>query len=668
MSTEKTTATALDEQVGVAEDMKKNSNGESTVNEEITANHPKDDPGLEMTAENKSPGATEVGDTGNGTASVPVDFSDEEAQASADAPEFNLEGEDEISEDSESINLTGMNKSQLLDMFAQIMSEKPVHTLRKDIEAIKIAFYKLHRSQYEAARKAFVDGGGAPEDFVPPTDADEQRLKDLFAEYRRHRDEYLSKLERTKEENLATKLRIIDELKELTDGGETPNSTFNQFRELQQRWRDTGPVPQANVKDLWETYNHYVEVFYNYIKINKELRDLDLKRNYETKIALCEEAEALLLESSIVSAFHKLQKLHDQWRETGPVAKEFKETMWERFREASSRINKQHQEHFEGLKDEQKRNLDMKEELCVRTEELTNGMWTSRKEWDKASEDLIEIQKIWKTIGFAPKKENTKIYERFRTACDKLFENKRAFYQDIKSEMDQNLLVKTELCEAAEAIMNSEDWKKSTDELIALQKKWKEVGPVPRRQSDAIWKRFRVACDNFFERKSQHFSEKDSEFDNNLAKKRALLAEIAEADIAAGGFDMIKDFQRRWSEVGFVPIKLKEAIQKEYKAAMDKAFSILRSAGHADNINRFRNKIDNMKGGGEKRITHERDRLYNRVKQLESEIALLENNIGFFANSKNAEGMIADVQRKIDKAKVEMATAIEKIKLIDSQE
>lgn len=595
-----------------------------------------------------------------------VDFSDEEALLAAEAPEFKLEGDEEHEEGGENVDLAGMNKLRLLDIFAQLLSEKPIQTIRKDVEAIKVAFYKMHRAEMEAQKKAFIESGGAAEDFVPAPDAAEQRLKDLFAEYRKRRDEYISTLERSKQDNLLAKQQIIEELKALIEGGETQNSTFNQFRELQQRWRDAGPVPQENVKDIWETYNHYVEIFYNYIKINNELRDLDLKRNYEAKMALCEEAEALILEQSVITAFHKLQKLHDRWREAGPVAKEYKETLWERFKEASSRINKQHQEHFESIKDEQKRNLELKEELCAKAEEQAEGMWSTRKEWNKASDAIIEIQKVWKTIGFAPKKDNTVVYERFRTACDKFFENKRLFYQNVKSEMEQNLLLKNEICEAAEAVMQSEDWKKATDELIVLQKRWKEVGPVPRRHSDAVWKRFRTACDKFFERKSQHFSTKDNEYGDNLDKKRALLAEISEADIAAGGFDMIKDFQRRWSEIGFVPMKQKDAVQKEYKAVMDKAFAALRATGKATQMNRFKNKIEGMKG--DNRMRGERDRLYNKVKQLESEIALLENNIGFFANSKNAEAMIADVRRKIDKAKQERDTTIEKIKLIDSQE
>ena len=354
------------------------------------------------------------------------------------------------------------------------------------------------------------------------------------------------------------------------------NSTFNAFRELQQRWRETGIVPQANVKELWETYNLHVENFYNYIKINKELRDLDLKRNYEAKVQLCEAAEALMLEPSIVTAFRKLQDLHDQWRETGPVANEYKEALWERFKEASTRINKQHQEYFEKLKEEQRHNLELKTELCVKVEELSSEILTTRKEWNKASERLIEIQKVWKTIGFAPQKDNARIYERFRNACDKFFEQKREFYEQLKTEMDTNLQLKTEICEQAESLQESEQWKKTTDELIALQKRWKEIGPVPRRYSDAVWKRFRAACDRFFERKSAHFSGVDAQHEENLQAKLALLTEMEAADISEGGFEMIKEFQRRWNEIGFVPLRQKDEVQQRYRAVVDGMFATLR--------------------------------------------------------------------------------------------
>lgn len=678
MATEKTNIPVPEEQVGQAEDV----NNATPQPEDTPADR---QTGLPATADLLSAandGSATVKadreDSEEAQAAEGVDFGEEDAALAASQPELDM-GEDTEEElahaqhtDAETIrnleDISKLDKSQLVELFASLLETKPVQQIRREAEAIKVAFYKLHRAEYDQKKREFIENGGNPEEFAAQPDPQEARLKELFARYRSRRAEYLSNLEREKEENLKTKLQIIEELKELTDGSETMNSTFNAFRELQQRWRDTGIVPQANVKELWETYNLHVENFYNYIKINKELRDLDLKRNYEAKLQLCEAAEALMLEPSVVGAFRKLQDLHDQWRETGPVANEYKEALWERFKEASTRINKQHQEYFEKLKDEQRRNLDLKTELCVKVEELSSEILTTRKEWNKASDKLIEIQKVWKTIGFAPQKDNAKIYERFRNACDRFFDQKRQFYEQLKTEMDANLQIKNEICEQAESLQDSEQWKKTTDDLIALQRRWKEIGPVPRRYSDAVWKRFRAACDRFFERKAAHFSGVDAQHDENLRLKLALLDEMEAADIREGGFDMIKDFQRRWNEIGFVPIKQKDEVQKRYKAVVDSMFTTLRGGERERNMDRFRSKVSGMKNTGDKRLRFERDRLYNKVKQLEGDIATLENNIGFFARSKNAEAMIREVEQKIEKAKREMAETIEKIKVIDSQQ
>ena len=608
---------------------------------------------------------------------VQVDFADEEAALAAQNAGLEIEGEtaeeeaaDRLAEETPDAadKFAGKGKEELVALFARMLEEQPVQSIRRDVEALKIAFYRIRRAEVEAARRRFVEEGGAEEDFAPSVDGAEVQLKEQFKIYRQRRDAFIANLEAEKEANLKVKQTIIEELKELVNSDETLNHTFNKFRELQQRWKETGIVPQQYVKDLWETYNLHVENFYSFIKINKELRDLDLKKNYEQKIALCEQAEALILEPSVVEAFHKLQKLHDEWRETGPVANEYKEALWERFKAASSRINKQHQEHFEELKNEQVKNLGLKTELCAATEELSAQPLTTRKEWNKASDRLLEIQKTWKTIGFAPKKDNNRIYERFRTACDRFFEAKRQFYAGMKTEMEHNLQLKTEICEAAESLMNSEEWKKATDELIALQARWKQIGAVSRRHSDAIWKRFRAACDKFFERKASHFASVDGEHEENLQKKLALLAEMAEADVKAGGYEVIREFQRRWGEIGFVPIKQKDSIQKKYKAAVDELFNTLRGSERDRSMGRFREKVSSLKASGDRRLRTERERLYNKVRQWEQEIALLENNIGFFAKSKNAEALVADVRAKIDRAREEMAAAVEKVKLIDKQD
>ena len=596
-------------------------------------------------------------------------FADEEAALAAD--EAGLSIEDEMPEEEEGVaverdTLSGLNEEELVELFARKIESEPVQLLRPTVEAIKIALYKQHRAKVDAERKAFVEAGGDEAAFTPSEDAAEQRFKELFAIYREQRDKYIAQLDADKEQNLKIKLQIIEELKELVNSDETMNTTFARFRELQQQWKDTGLVPQQNVKDLWETYNLHVENFYNFIKINKELRDLDLKKNYEIKLNLCEQAEALSIETKIVESFRKLQKLHDEWRETGPVAIEFKEALWERFKEASSRINKRHQEHFESLKAEQMKNLALKQELCEKTEALLSQPMLSRKDWNKASDELLEIQKVWRTIGFAPKKDNNHIYERFRTACDKFFEQKREYYSGVKDEMEQNLALKQELCELAESLAMSEDWKHATDELIALQNRWKQVGPVARRHSDVVWKRFRAACDKFFERKSVHFSAIDSEYEQNLQLKRALLEEMKGADVKEGGFEAIKEWQRRWSQIGFVPIKHKDALQKEYKSIVDAMFQTLRSSEHDRSMKRFKERVSGMKGGNQ--LRSERERLYNKVRQMEQDIALLENNIGFFSKSKNSEALIADVREKIERAKREMAELVEKVHLIDAEE
>ena len=641
MATEKINLTAPEEPVGTIAEDAQTSSYETTNDTDVDAYH----------------------------AQMSESFADEDAALAADEAGLDI-GEETTEEEAtlpaNSDDLSGLSESELVALFAEKVESEPVQTLRPVVEAIKIAFYKLHRAKVEAERKAFLEAGGNEEAFTPSADADEIRFKELFALYRSERDKHIAELEANKEQNLKLKLALIEELKELINSDETMNTTFARFRELQQRWKEIGLVPQQNVKDLWETYNLYVENFYNFIKINKELRDLDLKKNYEIKISLCEQAEELTLETQIVEAFRRLQKLHDEWRETGPVAAEFKEALWERFKEASSRINKRHQEHFESLKAEQTKNLALKLELCEKVEALVARPIVSRKDWNKASEELLEIQKVWKTIGFAPKRDNNRIYERFRAACDKFFDLKREYYAGQKSEMEHNLALKTELCAEAETLAMSEDWKRATDELIALQARWKEVGPVARRHSDAIWKRFRAACDKFFERKAQHFASVDSQHEENLKLKQALLEEMRTTDIKAGGFEAIKAFQRRWSQIGFVPIKFKDALQKEYKAIVDGMFATLRSSERDRSINRFRERVTTMKGSGQ--LRSERERLFNKVRQMEQDIATLENNIGFFSKSKNADALIADVREKIERTKRDMAEIIEKIRLIDEQE
>lgn len=561
----------------------------------------------------------------------------------------------------------GKTQEELIAQLAEMLEERPVQNLRGDVEAVKIAFYKAGRAEIEAQRADFLANGGEAEAFKPAENSHEAKFKALLIQYREKRDAFVNRAEEEKERAYTTKLQIIEELKELVNGNETLGQTFNTFRELQQRWKEAGLVPQEKLKDLWETYHHHVENFYNYIKINKELRDLDLKKNYEAKTELAEEAEKLMLEPSVTEAFHKLQKLHDQWREIGPVAPEFKESLWDRFKEASRQINKRHQDYFEGLKEEQKQNLALKTELCEKVEELAGGVFTSHKEWNTASEQVIEIQKVWKTIGFAPKKDNTKIYERFRAACDRFFETKRTFYQGMKSEIADNLQAKLDLCVQAEALQESEDWKATTDALIALQKKWKEIGATSRKHSEQVWKRFRAASDRFFARKAEHFGNQDSQYAENLTRKQSLLEEMRTRLQEKAGitFDTIKEYQRKWAEIGFVPIKKKEAIQAEYRKIVDGLFDMLRGEERERHLRNFRDKVAKIQEEGSRKLGQERDRIYAKIRQIEADIQLWENNIGFFSKSKNAEGLVKEVETKIARAKEQIVTMLEKIKLID---
>ena len=584
-----------------------------------------------------------------------------------------VEDDDEVKGFSEPVDYSALSRENLADKLKQLIDSKPVQYIRADVESIKLNFYKKHKADLEAKRKEWADAGGNIEEFEAPQDPTEPQIKELLKQYRNKKASYNREFEDKKQGNLEQKQAIIDEIKVLVNRNESVNQTFQDFRELQQRWREIGPVPQANLNDLWETYHHHVQNFYDYVKINKDLKDLDLKRNHEEKTVLCEKAEELLLEPSIIVAFRKLQKFHAQWREIGPVPNENRTEVWERFKEVTSNINKKHQEYFEGLREEQKVNLEAKKALCESAEEIASRVVASAKEWNKSSKEMIELQKVWKTIGFAPKKDNNKIYERFRAACDTFFSSKREFYQEAREDQQNNLQFKTDLCIQAETLKESSEWKKATEELINLQKRWKEVGPVPRKHSDEVWKRFRAACDHFFKRKSEHFATVDNKYEDNLLAKEKLIADIVEFKVTENVEDslkMIKDFQRRWAEIGFVPLKKKDELQKNYREALNKHFEGLKIDNSKKTILKFKSKIDTIQGNPrmENKIRFERDKLFNQMKQLENDIILWENNIGFFAKSKNAEQLIKDVEKKTEKARVDLKLIEEKIRMIDNME
>lgn len=575
------------------------------------------------------------------------------------------------------------NKSlrEIIDIFQEMVDKGDQQEMYKYAEGIKAAFYKaLKREKIAIGFQLPSDNADSSEEEHDENTVSnnpfaelERGFKELYSNYKALRTSFIQNIEKQKEENLHIKLTLIEELKSLLEKQEDLNHTFPAFRELQNKWKSVGPVPQSHNKDVWESYQFYVEKFYDYVKINNELRDLDLKKNLEIKNSLCEKAEVLIDEPNVVEAFKRLQKLHEEWRELGPVPKELREEIWERFKKATSNINKRQQEFFERLKDDQKKNLELKDELCEKAEALANIEDSENKDWNALSKQIEQLQNDWKAIGFASKRENQKIYDRFRAACDKFYNAKREFYSKFKVMMQDNLDKKIALCEQAEALRDSNDWKKTTDQLINLQKKWKEIGPVARKQSDLVWKRFRAACDAFFESKSKHFSSVDESYEVNLKKKFDLIQEINEykSDTkVAENVEALKDFQTRWSEIGFVPIKEKERVQAAYRHAIDTKFADLRSNDTENKIDRYKKHIKDLQGSGkgDRGIRSERDKLVQKFRQMENDILVWENNMGFFAKSKNADALLLELDKKIEKAKEELGQIEEKIKVIDNQQ
>lgn len=568
------------------------------------------------------------------------------------------------------VDYSGYSKNDLVETLGLIIENRPPAEIRNDVDRIKVFFYKKLKQEAEDRKNKFLEGGGKIEEYRAWVDPAEAKIKHLLDKYKEKKTDYNKVQEAEKYENLKKKYDIIDKIKELVNREESINKTFHEFRSLQNEWHTTGVVPQSSLKDLWENYHHNVEVFYDYIKINKELRDLDLKKNLELKVQLCEKAEELLLEPNAVNAFRFLQDFHNQWREIGPVPVESKNEIWERFKEATSQINKRHHEYFENQKEEQRKNLDAKIALCEEVEAINLIDIKNFRDFDEKADKVVALQKMWRTIGFAPKKQNNKVYQRFRDACDSFFEKKRGFYAENKELQQNNLQLKIELCIQAEALQDSTDWKATSDALIRLQKEWKEIGPVPRKQSEKCWKRFRKACDQFFNRKSEFFADLDTSYEDNLKAKIVVIEELESfepgADVQAA-FDRLKDLQRKWTEIGFVPFNKKDEITNRYRDALNKEFDKLKINDEDKSILKYRTKLDNLKANpkASRKIRNEREKFFTKIKQLESDIVLWENNIGFFAKSTNADTMIREVEEKIENAKKMIKTLEEKVKMID---
>lgn len=541
-------------------------------------------------------------------------------------------------------DLSGKSLAELSDLFVKTRSGEGAMSRSKELEAIKSAFYKLL-----SKLKGESDGEGRAEN--DPFEVVEQNFKAIYSDYKRERAEYMSRLEAEREESLKKKKAIIEELKALVEGQEDVSSQFTAFRELQNRWREAGPVPVQSYRDINDTYQYYVEKFYDMVKINRDLRDLDFKKNLEAKEAFCAAAEKLAENENVVNAFHELQKLHEQWKEYGPVAKEKREEIWDRFKAATSVINKKYQAHFEGLKAQQEENLEKKKVLCEKLEEIAEREIKNTADWNQLSKEIESLQAEWRTIGFATKKENQKIYDRFRAACDKFFERKREHYTTIKDSMTANLEKKQAIIEQAEALKSSTEWKKTADQLIALQKQWKEIGAVPRKKSEQLWKRFRAACDEFFANRDANAGG-ENDFYGNLKSKKRLVEEVrayqCSEDDAANAAQM-RSFNEKWQAIGHVPFKEKDKINDEFKAAMHEKFPLFaKQRGQAYQGHSAKNP---------------KDSLIAKYNALQQDVVTYENNIGFFAASKNSAPLIQQMQQKIDDAKAELRRLEEKIRL-----
>ena len=568
------------------------------------------------------------------------------------------------------VDYSGYPKIELVETLSLIIDNRPPAEIREDVDRIKSLFYKKLRAEAEERKLKFLEGGGKIEEYKVFVDPLDHKVKELLDKYREKKTDYSKIQEAEKFENLRKKYEIIDKIKDLVNREESINKTFHEFRALQNEWHTTGVVPQNSLKDLWENYHHNVEIFYDYIKINKELRDLDLRKNLELKVRLCEKAEELLLEPNPINAFRLLQDYHNQWREIGPVPQESKNEIWERFKEATSKINKRHHEYFEKQKDDQRTNFEAKIALCEKVEEINLLELKNFRDFDEKAEVVVDLQKMWRTLGFAPKKQNNKVYQRFREACDAFFEKKRGFYADNKEVQQNNLQLKTELCIQAETLQESAEWKTTSDALIKLQKEWKDVGPVPRKQSERIWKRFRKACDHFFNKKAEYFATLDTSYEDNLKAKTAIIVELESFDPGAdvqAAFERLKEIQRTWTDIGFVPFNMKEEITNRYRNALNKQFDRLKIGEDDKNILKYKTKLDSLKTNpkASRKVRNEREKFFTKIKQLESDIVLWENNIGFFAKSSKADNMIREVEEKIESAKKMIKILEEKVKMID---
>ena len=563
---------------------------------------------------------------------------------------------------------SSMSKAELVAALEALV-EKPVEEIKREENAIKMAFYQIRKEELDKEKEAFLAKGNEEAAFAPREDEDEAKLKELLNQIKEKRAAHNAAIEEARAKNLEAKQAIIDEIRTISGDADNVNKHYNKVQELRHQFQQIGEVPAANATEIWKTYQAAVESFYDMLKLNKELRDYDFKKNLEQKEQLCEEAEKLSEEENVLEAFRSLQALHDKWREIGPVAKEMRETLWARFKEASAAVNKRHQAFFEQRKKREKENEDAKTSLCEKLEAIIAEDHATYAAWDEATKQIIALQEDWKKLGFAARKVNAALFTRFRAKCDEFFSEKAAFFKRMKEEMAANLEKKVALCEKAEALKDSQDWKKTTEALVALQKEWKTVGPVVKKQSDAVWKRFVSACDYFFEQKAKLTVNVRQEERNNLKQKKAVIAAINEQLANADEKEAVKNIRelmKQWQGIGHVPFKEKDKVYAEYKKAVDAAYDKLDMKESRANIANFENALNNMSDTD--KMYRERERLVRTYEQSVNELKTFENNLGFFnAQSKSGSSMLKEMERRIAKIKEDIAVLEKKIKLIDEK-
>jgi len=571
-------------------------------------------------------------------------------------------------EDSENatVYVPKQTQEEVIKRLSEI-NEDACNADKQEIDILKQTFYKLHKADQEAAKKKFVEEGGNPNDFVPSPDPFEESFKEVMNSIKEKRSVMAAELEQQKETNLLRKMDILNKMKALTETTEDTGKIYNEFKQLQQEFNDIKLVPAGKVNELWKTYQTYTEKFYDIVKLNNEFREYDFKKNLEQKTHLCEAAEKLAEEPDVISAFHQLQKLHQEFRSIGPVAKDLRESIWARFKAASTAVNRRHQQHFEMLKEKEQQNLDQKTVICEIAEAMEYDTFKTFADWEDKTQEILALQAKWKTIGYAPQKMNVKIFERFRAACDEFFRRKAAFFKSIKESMAENLEKKKALCEKAESLKDSTDWKTTSEILTQLQKEWKTIGPVAKKHSDAVWKRFIEACDYFFAQKNKATNSQRSVELENMAKKEEIIKKLAALD-ASGTTDdstaqQTKNLMKEWNTVGHVPFKEKDRLYNEFHGLIDKLFDKL-------NLSASEKKLNNFKSGLSKgdNLYRDREKLVRTYEGLKNDIKTYENNLGFLnSSSKKGNSLVTEINRKIERLKGDMELVLKKIAAIDEK-